>query len=48
MKYVVLLKGKGHMKTYWLLGKHNFPSEVDLEKSRTMVEEGQYWRFVDD
>jgi hypothetical protein len=36
------------MKTYWLLGKHDFPYEVDLEKSSTMVEKGKYWRFTEE
>uniref|UniRef100_A0A914XAT5 Guanylate cyclase domain-containing protein n=1 Tax=Plectus sambesii TaxID=2011161 RepID=A0A914XAT5_9BILA len=39
------IKGKGMMKTFWLLRKHGFPYEIDLDKSRSLVEQGQYWRF---
>uniref|UniRef100_A0A914XJF6 Guanylate cyclase domain-containing protein n=1 Tax=Plectus sambesii TaxID=2011161 RepID=A0A914XJF6_9BILA len=39
------IKGKGLMKTFWLLRKHGFPYEIDLDKSRSLVEQGQYWRF---
>uniref|UniRef100_A0A914XGZ0 Guanylate cyclase domain-containing protein n=1 Tax=Plectus sambesii TaxID=2011161 RepID=A0A914XGZ0_9BILA len=48
LEHMLHIKGKGAMKTYWLLGKHGFPFEIDIDLSHSMVEKGQYWRYDDD
>ncbi len=36
------------MRTYWLLGKYNFPFKVDLEKSSDKVDKTRYWKSDSD